>query len=935
VANRHESSPGFKADHWEQLDQGYRSHLERFVREMDSSWKNVFGGVKALEETVNSWSPPVLHASKLESIRTLYGGTGRELLGNPIAARLRSKPQLQALTAIGDLGNSLENVVLALPRTVLASGEILARVLGRRAGNAFRQRWMRRQTGLKPLALRQIVATQFQEETLRRAELDGEFQLLLARTSLHLLTPWQVARRRALRYLEDPSEEPGEIGRHRAAWIGRSGKLEKQAGRLLARYEKWRDAAPSRLARQLASGRTMLGADRLERMAVQHQEYLSYWFRQQNAVQNILELETKLRRLAEEVVTLAGETLDSVEAEHASLIEELQQAIEHLERIEASGEPGEAPPPRTRMLAARARIERLTREATLRSSDELPEETEAVRPRYALPPWREPWRKIRPRDAFRNGLRDLEAPGAGGRLLEAESAHRAILREIERAREVVAYSSEASRDGDGEEDWEVGREGLQNALGLLRSQLEATPGVRTPTEEGLVRGVAAALAETHFTLEQGRLGVLAHVAQETSERGIRRVLAVAAAGVRRGVARFEKLASEFFRRVLYALGLKTPPADTREAVTRTVRLGEAFPLKAVREDLPHIYRRLFRLEPVVDPRFLVGRDDELTGLREARAQWLNGRAVSILVVGARGSGKTSLLNCAGESVFKGLDVVAGQFGDRLTTAEEMRRFLEQLLQVPAGADLRAELNDRKRVIILEEGERTFLRTLNGFGALRYLLELITKTWHSTLWILSLNEAAAQYLDRSAGLGDWFFHRINAMSVEPEELRAAILLRHNLSGYRLSFPAESKDGVSVNRMRRQLGIETDAEGAFFNSIYEQSVGIFRSAFELWQSQIARIEGGIVHMDAPAKPDYGALLKTLSVNDCFTLQAILQHGSLTNGNLASVFDEDLAAGSSRLERLIALEVLEQDPSNPGYRVRPEAGRLVREALHSHNL
>lgn len=39
--------------------------------------------------------------------------------------------------------------------------------------------------------------------------------------------------------------------------------------------------------------------------------------------------------------------------------------------------------------------------------------------------------------------------------------------------------------------------------------------------------------------------------------------------------------------------------------------------------------------------------------------------------------------------------------------------------------------------------------------------------------------------------------------------------------------------------------------------------------------------------------------------------------------------------RLEKLQALEILEPDPGCPGFRVRPQAGRFVRDTLHRSNL
>jgi len=250
-------------------------------------------------------------------------------------------------------------------------------------------------------------------------------------------------------------------------------------------------------------------------------------------------------------------------------------------------------------------------------------------------------------------------------------------------------------------------------------------------------------------------------------------------------------------------------------------------------------------------------------------------------------------------------------------------------------DLLEALTQQRRVIMIEELERTFIRRMNGFEALHALLELISQSWRSTLWVLSLNETAFRYLNAAVGFGRFFSYRINAMSVRQEDLQSAILLRHNLSGYRLEFAPPPEGDPRVSRLRRTLGLQQDPQQLFFESLYRQSEGIFRSAFELWQHYIERVEGGVLHVRQPVDPDYEPLIVVLTAEDYFTLQAILQHGGLTSAAHAEIFGESEDVSRSRLERLKALEILEPDPGAPGLRVRPEAGRLVREALHRQNL
>jgi hypothetical protein len=63
--------------------------------------------------------------------------------------------------------------------------------------------------------------------------------------------------------------------------------------------------------------------------------------------------------------------------------------------------------------------------------------------------------------------------------------------------------------------------------------------------------------------------------------------------------------------------------------------------------------------------------------------------------------------------------------------------------------------------------------------------------------------------------------------------------------------------------------------------------------------------------------------------------MQHGSLTPAEHAIVFQKSLPASRAQIDELLAREIIEPDPGRPGYRVRPEATRVVNEALYRRNL
>jgi hypothetical protein len=331
----------------------------------------------------------------------------------------------------------------------------------------------------------------------------------------------------------------------------------------------------------------------------------------------------------------------------------------------------------------------------------------------------------------------------------------------------------------------------------------------------------------------------------------------------------------------------------------------------------------------------VGRARELAGLAELLERWRAGQSASGLIVGARGSGKSSLLNCAAASIFAGEQLVRGAIGERLTDAGAVSAFVRSKLGLHPGTELDQALAADRRVIVVEEFERCFLRAVGGFEALKEFLRLIQTTARTTLWIVVMNDVAFRYLDAVIQFGQRVSHRINAMAVERQALVGSILQRHRLSALRLQFAPPPARRPHIQTVRQSLGLERDPEEAFFGALYRQSEGVFRSGFELWLDSIERVEGGVVHMQQPLDPDYRPLEAELTTADLHMLKAILQHGSLQVEELARVLSGSAGEHSLRLDRLHDLEIVEPDPSWPGHRVRPQAGRFVRHVLSARNL
>lgn len=919
---------------WTRFHDELNARQQRLYSEIEASWSSLHSILQKHADKISSLESPDYSAGSLSSVRALAKAQGSTFLLEPLLLLKKARPQERALNAIEEYQSGIDDLLRLLPTALTVSRKDLDKCLD------WKRRPLRRiflSIGRKPLSLnlRAVVSQILLDHSARRAKCDGQMQLLLSRTSLSLLIPWQFRRNEALNALSDSHSSKQVLPAAYNGWLRSVAGLKTAGSRSLAAYTRWMDTLPGLLTSALSGSNRGRSARINDGARDRWQENFRYWASQLRAILAQFEMESAALQLLDRSIDVSIESLASVDEEHTQLMHELDKVSEWLENWQSDHEDSPFPPPEVRLISAQDRVGEWRRRLETHGRRALPINIEALDLDRALPGRRHRSRSIEAEMRFVKSLSAVGQRIALAGFREVEDGHRSIIREIERAREVVSYSIEVGKsDNENAEGRQVVRDGIANALSLLAYQKKTITEYHPEVETQLTNALASTFFQFHIRMEESKLGLFKLLVRQKGLHAVRTALETILSHAKNGFRWLRDRFSQFNKWILIKLGWSPPSTIAVEPVVRCEYLGEILSLKTGPRELPAIYRRLFRLAPVEDHRFLVGREAEMAAVAQARDYWEEGRSVSILVAGARGSGKTSFLNCACSAVLGDYPVVSGQFHERITTAAGMRSFLSSFLHVDA-ADLNPALQSEKRLVVLEEVERTFIRRPGGFEGLRTLLNLISATSKHTLWILSLNEVALRYLARIVAMEEHFSHRINAMAVPPLHLRNAILLRHNLSGLRLHFAEPAPTELRNRKIRDLFGLDKDAESLYFESLYRQSDGIFRSAFELWQQSVDRVEGGVLYMLSPPKPSSEKLIARLTLEDSFILKAILQHGSLTSEEISLIFDYSSENSSSRVEKLIAWEIVEPDPVSPGFRVRPEAGRLVREALYRQNL
>lgn len=871
------------------------SIFDRFFRRLRGNRERAFRELKTLQQELIDLVSPLLAANESRQ----DGNKMQELyLHAPLKSMERSVMQKRLFLTLDNFARSQRESARLLPETWEGDFNQLASLL--RGKNS---RWSRS----KEFALRDHVLFALSEASRKQIGLEERllnFHIVGLET---IRDQWRYrALNRPLSELTDNWSRAVREGRSALQdWHSLISQQEQQLpNQVLTRVSK--RPRKSRLIDEEAKGQRSLSFQSLE---------------------TEFQLLTQVEECRASVRSGLENLRDSLDQERGAIVRETTELAEWLTERLADEMLVETHPPAGTIKVATAGERILEFDAVLRNSQRTIPQTVAYLSELRIKHGKkERWKQLAPEAAFKEAW-GLARPTLDQRLKKRVSEHQELLAGCDRARDVIHFGLNLDVEG-GEL---LAREALENALALLNHQLEELSEPSSPllVSEDFVKKLFDSLL---CRLDRKRGLAALYVAKQRLTYESRLLKKGSGEALGELGNRLGSQSKERSRRFLHSIGF-----SKSEPTVSTIDVRNYLPQEYVSRgdrDIPAVYRRLFRIEPVEDPRFLVGRTQEIDSIVSALGLWHSGRAVSIILTGQRGSGKTSLLNCVNKYLAN-YPVTRGEFSKRLETASHMDDFLREHLELSSGDVIQQLKEGPSRIVVLEEMERTFLRKVGGFGALRRLQAIIGATCKRILWLLAMNEVCYGFLCQAVDLAQGFTHRIRTAVASTEDLRNAILIRHNLSGLRLRFepPGQSKSRWR-NAGRRLLG-ENDPEAEFFERLSQQSMGVYRTALEVWLGHIESCREGVLQLRSLQTPQLDGVVAELDGDDLFTLVAILQHGSLTVDEHSEVFSKSLSRSRTQLEELIGRELIEPDPLHQGLRVRPEAMPVVKEALYRRNL
>lgn len=330
--------------------------------------------------------------------------------------------------------------------------------------------------------------------------------------------------------------------------------------------------------------------------------------------------------------------------------------------------------------------------------------------------------------------------------------------------------------------------------------------------------------------------------------------------------------------------------------------------------LPLIYRRLFASEALTESRYFKGRMIVANQLKEAFERWSAGNFANYVLIGEKGSGKTSCMNLLPNQIVGKTTTYLGNIAN--TTWEEAT-LIHQLCdvieckKVDTAGEFIAQVSGKsgRFVVVLEGFQNLYLRDMHGFAALEAFLLVISQTSDKIFWIISSSRYGWQYLDKIYNVAAHFSHMRFVDRLSQDVTEDVIMSRHKVSGYDLHFEPdkETKSSRAYKKLANDyLAQQELLKTQFFKALHEVSEGNIGIALFYWLRSIREVEVDHIVI-APFTDAKIKLGDGFSNEDIFILGALILHDDLTELELSHVMHQPIEKSRLSLLKLKSRSIL----------------------------
>lgn len=338
------------------------------------------------------------------------------------------------------------------------------------------------------------------------------------------------------------------------------------------------------------------------------------------------------------------------------------------------------------------------------------------------------------------------------------------------------------------------------------------------------------------------------------------------------------------KKLLLRAGLYKEPTDATSDLSDFLKEAEA-----ALDELPYVYQRLFRSETLQNEALFIGRKEALKSLEIAGETFGKNQYAASIIVGERGSGKTSLIH---HFLNKNKKIPKATFlstTENISEIEEFIAFLNSSFNKKFGTIqewIQFFNTGKKRTIVLEDIQYLYFRKVGGFKVLDELSNLISETKNNVFWLVTSSKYAFQYLDKSIQLAELFAFNIEMNEIDKETIKEALIKRHKISGYNLYFEKPPLVYLSKKFLKSPVELQQEIlKEEFFSDINKIAQSNFKIAFMYWIRSTLSVSGSTIYMRSLKSIDTSFLNK-LAPAKLLLLNGVLLHERLSMQDIVAL-------------------------------------------------
>lgn len=309
--------------------------------------------------------------------------------------------------------------------------------------------------------------------------------------------------------------------------------------------------------------------------------------------------------------------------------------------------------------------------------------------------------------------------------------------------------------------------------------------------------------------------------------------------------------------------------------------------------LPFVYQRLFAVSPLDDERFFFGREAEIDELNKALTNWQKEKFATTVIIGEKGSGSTSLINYFLDNEAKNFEMIRTSIQKPISDLESFINLFSDILKdktFKSTEDIIEYLNilPSKRIFVIENLQRLFLRKVDGFTVLKNFFEVISKTNKNIFWVTTCTLYSWSYIDKTIYAPDYFGYVINLKKLDEDQMINLVSKRHRVSGYNIEYEADAE--TLKSKSFKKLSDEEKQPylmKKYFAELNRFAQSNISLALIFWLRSAKTVIDDVIKIGSPPDLDY-SFLANLTNDKVFALSALLMHDGLTEEDHSEILN-----------------------------------------------